>query len=82
MRFGRAIQLGPVVSVLAAASFFLFGVVGAQWGDAACLWLALTGFRLQAWLIIDSSLERLDALPGARPQCDSVPAICPLAVRG
>lgn len=127
MRFGRAIQLGPVVSVLAAAtmvatlflptgvlaatSFFLFGVgpiiwtitsttlrqsltpeamlgrvssvflavnagsrpigaalggiVGAQWGEAACLWLALAGFGLQAWLIVDSSLQRLDALPGS-----------------
>lgn len=127
MRFGRAIQLGPVVSVLAAAtmvatlfvptgvlaaaSFFLFGigpiiwtittttlrqsltpdamlgrvssvflaanagsrpvgaalgaVVGAQWGEAACLWLALAGFALQAWLIVDSSLKRLDALPAA-----------------
>ena len=111
MRFGRAIQLGPVVSVLAATSFFLFGVgpiiwtitsttlrqsltpeamlgrvssvflavnagsrpigaalggiVGAQWCEAACLWLALAGFGLQAWLIVDSSLQRLDVLPGA-----------------
>jgi predicted MFS family arabinose efflux permease len=123
--FGRAIQLGPAVSVLAAATmvgtlalpsgllaalaFFLFGagpiiwtitsttlrqsvtpgpmlgrvssvfltvnagsrpvgaalgaVVGAQWGEAACLWLALAGFGLQAWIIFASSLAGLRRLP-------------------
>ena len=125
MPFGRAIQLGPAVSVLAAATmvatlalpsgllaglaFFLFGagpiiwtitsttlrqsvtpgamlgrvssvfltvnagsrpvgatlgaVVGAHWGEAACLWLALAGFGLQAWIIFASSLAGLRRLP-------------------
>jgi predicted MFS family arabinose efflux permease len=127
MAFGRAIQFGPAVSVLAAAamvatllvpsgvlagvSFFLFGagpiiwtittttlrqsvtpdamlgrvgsvfltvnagarpvgaalggVVGAWWGEAACLWLAFAGFVLQAAIIISASrvsaLRRLPA---------------------
>ncbi len=129
--FGRAIQLGPAVSVLAAAtmvgtlflptgalaalSFFFFGVgpiiwtitsttlrqsvtpgamlgrvssvfltvnagsrpigaalggwVGASWGEPACLWLALAGFVLQAWVIFGSSVSGLQRLtmraPGA-----------------
>jgi predicted MFS family arabinose efflux permease len=125
MPFGRAIQLGPAVSVLAAAtmvatlalptgvlaaaSFFLFGVgpivwtitsttlrqsitpdrmlgrvssvfltvnagarpvgaalgglVGAAWGEPACLWLAFGGFALQAWIILASSLNGLRGLP-------------------
>lgn len=123
--FGRAIQLGPAVSVaaaatmvstlflptgvLAATAFFLFGVgpiiwtitsttlrqsvtphamlgrvssvflavntgarpigaalgalVGASWGEPACLWLALAGFALQAWVIFASSLSTLRRLP-------------------
>jgi predicted MFS family arabinose efflux permease len=123
--FGRAIQLGPAVSVLAAATmvatlfipsgvlagmaFFLFGVgpivwtitsttlrqsitphamlgrvsavfltvnagsrpvgaalgglVGARWGEAACLWLALAGFALQAAVIFASQLHALRQLP-------------------
>lgn len=123
--FGRAIQLGPAVSVLAAfimvatlfvptgvlaaASFFLFGagpimwtitsttlrqsitpgamlgrvssvflavnagarpvgaalgaLVGASWGEAACLWLAAAGFVLQAVVILASSLSGLRRLP-------------------
>jgi predicted MFS family arabinose efflux permease len=123
--FGRAIQLGPAVSVLAAATmvstlfvpsgvlagfaFFLFGagpiiwtitsttlrqsvtpdamlgrvssvflavnagsrpvgaglgaLVGAAWGEPACLWLALAGFALQAWVIFASSLSTLRRLP-------------------
>jgi predicted MFS family arabinose efflux permease len=123
--FGRAIQLGPAVSVLAAftmtatlalpsgvlaaASFFLFGagpimwtitsttlrqgitpitmlgrvssvflavnagarpvgaalgaLVGASWGEAACLWLAAAGFVLQAAVIFASSLGELRRLP-------------------
>lgn len=127
MPFGRAIQLGPVVSVLAAAtmvttlfvpsavvaglSFFLFGagpvvwtitsttlrqsltpgamlgrvgalfltvnagarpvgaalggLVGARWGEAACLWLALAGFVLQALLIVRSQVGALQRLPEA-----------------
>ncbi len=129
MAFGRAIQFGPAVSVLAAAtmvatlavpsgwlagaSFFLFGagpiiwtitsttlrqsvtpgamlgrvssvfltvnagsrplgaalggLVGAQWGEAACLWLALAGFALQAWIILASSLSGLQRLPEPLP---------------
>ena len=65
-------MLGRVSSVFLAVNAgsrpvgaALGGVVGAQWGEAACLWLALAGFGLQAWLIMDSSLKRLDALPGA-----------------
>ncbi|HMA09605.1 MAG TPA: MFS transporter [Ramlibacter sp.] len=123
--FGRAIQLGPAVSVLAAftmvatlflptgvlaaISFFLFGagpimwtitsttlrqsitpgamlgrvssvflavnagarpvgaalgaLVGASWGEAACLWLAAAGFVLQAAVILASSLSGLRRLP-------------------
>ena len=127
MPFGRAIQLGPVVSVVAAVamvatlfvpsawvaglSFFLFGagpvvwtitsttlrqalapramlgrvgalfltvnagarpvgaalggLVGARWGEAACLWLALAGFMLQALLIVRSQVGGLRRLPDA-----------------
>ncbi len=122
---GRAIQLGPVVSVVAAAvmvatlafpsawlaafAFFLVGagpivwtitsttlrqtitpaallgratamfltvnagarpvgaalgaVVGVQWGEAACLWLALAGFVVQAAFILLSRLRQLQCLP-------------------
>jgi predicted MFS family arabinose efflux permease len=125
MPFGRAIQFGPAVSVLAAATvvatlfvpsgalafaaFFLFGagpiiwtitsttlrqsitpgamlgrvssvfltvnagsrpvgaalggLAGAAWGEAACLWLALAGFILQAVVILASSLSELSVLP-------------------
>ena len=125
MPFGRAIQFGPALSVLAALamvatlwlpsaalavlSFFLFGfgpivwtitsttlrqtvtpsamlarvsalfltanagvrplgaalggLVGARWGEAACLWLALAGFVLQAAIIFGSRLHALRALP-------------------
>lgn len=125
--FGRAIQIGPVVSVLAAStmvatllvpsgvlaatSFFLFGVgpimytittmtlrqtvtpsamlgrvsalfltvnagarpigaalgglIGARWGEAACLQVALLGFILQAWVILRSPVSDLKHLPEA-----------------
>ena len=125
MPFGRAIQFGPAVSVLAAATivatlfvpsgvlafaaFFLFGagpiiwtitsttlrqsitpgamlgrvssvfltvnagsrplgaalggVVGATWGEPACLWLALAGFVVQAVVILASALSELIVLP-------------------
>jgi predicted MFS family arabinose efflux permease len=128
MPFGRAIQLGPAVSVMAAAtmvatllmpsgvmaaaSFFLFGVgpiiwtitsttlrqsitpdrmlgrvssvfltvnagarpvgaalggvVGAAWGEPACLWLALAGFVIQAAVIFASALGGLRLLPETR----------------
>jgi predicted MFS family arabinose efflux permease len=123
--FGRAIQVGPAVSVLAAAvmvgslyfpsgamagaSFFLFGAgpiiwtitsvtlrqtvtpgamlgrvsalfltanmgarplgaalggfVGATWGEAACLWLALAGFAVQLAVILASPVSQLQVLP-------------------
>jgi predicted MFS family arabinose efflux permease len=41
----------------------LGGFVGAQWGEAACLWLALAGFALQAAIIFGSQLHSLRALP-------------------
>ncbi len=125
--FGRAIQVGPAMSVLAAAvmvgslfvptgvmaglSFFLFGAgpiiwtitsvtlrqtvtpgamlgrvsalfltanmgarplgaalggwVGATWGEAACLWLALAGFAVQLVVILASPVSQLQALPAA-----------------
>jgi predicted MFS family arabinose efflux permease len=125
--FGRAIQVGPTISVLAAAtmvatlllptatvavvSFFLFGVgpiiwtitsttlrqtvtpnamlgrvsalfltvnmgarplgaalggyVGASWGEAACLLVALAGFIVQAWLIFASRVSHLRHLPAS-----------------
>ncbi len=125
MRFGRAVQFGPAMSVaasfavagtvwlpsgwLAAAGFFLFGagpiiwtitttslrqavtpsamlgrvgavfltvntgarpvgavigaLVGAAWGETACLWLAAAGFTLQAAIIFASAVKGLDRLP-------------------
>ncbi|MDQ0591153.1 MFS transporter [Variovorax paradoxus] len=125
--FGRAIQVGPAVAVVAAAamaatlvvpaaslaalSFFLFGagpmvwtittttlrqsvtasamlgrvsavfltinagarpigaalggVVGATWGEPACLLLALAGFFLQAGIIFASRIAGLHRLPVA-----------------
>jgi predicted MFS family arabinose efflux permease len=125
--FGRAIQVGPAVSVMAAATmvatlllpsaalafaaFFLFGAgpiiwtitsmtlrqtvtpgamlgrvsalfltvnmgarpvgaalggfVGATWGEAACLVLALAGFGVQAGLIFKSRVSQLRQLPAA-----------------
>lgn len=41
----------------------LGGVVGATWGEPACLVLALAGFVLQAWVILASSLTSLRQLP-------------------
>lgn len=128
--FGRAIQVGPAVSVLAAAamlatvvlpsgllaglSFFLFGagpilwtitsttlrqtvtppsmlgrvsaiflavntgarpigaalggLVGATWGEPACLALALAGFGVQAAIIFGSTVRSLRRLPDAAVQ--------------
>ncbi len=45
----------------------LGGLVGARWGEAACLWLALAGFALQLMIIAASPvrvLRRLPALAG------------------
>lgn len=123
--FGRALQLGPVMSVLGSAvmlaswffpygvlagvSFFLFGfgpilwvitsltlrqtvtpnamlgrvsavfltvnmgarplgaalggVVGASWGEGACLVLSLLLFGVQLWVILKSPLSHLQRLP-------------------
>jgi len=41
----------------------LGALVGATWGEPACLWLAFAGFGLQAWIIIASSLTGLRQLP-------------------
>jgi len=41
----------------------LGGVVGAHWGEAACLWLALAGFVLQAAVIMLSRVRTLLRLP-------------------
>ena len=41
----------------------LGGAVGAAWGEPACLWLALVGFALQAWIIFASTLGNLHRLP-------------------
>ena len=41
----------------------LGGLVGAQWGAAACLWLALAGFCVQAAVIFGSPLRDLQRLP-------------------
>jgi len=41
----------------------LGAVVGATWGEPACLLLALAGFVLQAWLIFASPLRTLQQLP-------------------
>jgi predicted MFS family arabinose efflux permease len=41
----------------------LGGLVGAQWGEAACLWLALAGFVLQAAVIVGSRVRTLRRLP-------------------
>ncbi|MGR4869361.1 MFS transporter [Variovorax sp. LARHSF232] len=43
----------------------LGGVIGGRWGEAACLWLALGGFALQALLIMRSQLSSLQRLPEA-----------------
>ena len=43
----------------------LGGLVGATWGEPACLVLAMAGFVLQAWLVWASPLRRLQVLPEA-----------------
>jgi predicted MFS family arabinose efflux permease len=48
----------PVGAALGAA-------VGAGWGEAACLLLALAGFVVQAWLIFASPIRALRQLPAA-----------------
>jgi predicted MFS family arabinose efflux permease len=41
----------------------LGGFVGAHWGEATCLWLALAGFVLQAAVIVASQVRTLRRLP-------------------
>jgi hypothetical protein len=41
----------------------LGAVVGATWGEPACLMLALTGFVVQAGLIVNSRIRDLQRLP-------------------
>jgi hypothetical protein len=41
----------------------LGGLVGARWGEPACLVLALAGFVVQAWIIFDSEVRVLERLP-------------------
>ena len=41
----------------------LGGLVGAHWGESACLWLALAGFALQAGVIVVSQVRTLQVLP-------------------
>jgi predicted MFS family arabinose efflux permease len=43
----------------------LGGVVGAHWGESACLWLALLGFVLQAAVIVGSNVRTLRHLPAS-----------------
>lgn len=43
----------------------LGGAVGAAFGEAACLWLALAGFVLQALVIVVSAVRPLQRLPQA-----------------
>lgn len=40
----------------------LGGWVGAAWGEPACLWLALAGFVVQAWVILGSRMGGLQRL--------------------
>jgi hypothetical protein len=43
-------------------------IVGGLWGEPACLWLALAGFMLQAWVILASSMNGLQRLPELRTE--------------
>ena len=43
-------------------------VVGGLWGEPACLWLALAGFVLQAWVILASSMNGLHRVPELRTE--------------
>jgi hypothetical protein len=38
-------------------------VIGGLGGEPACLWLALAGFVLQAWIILASSMNGLQRVP-------------------
>ncbi|MFT3815274.1 MAG: MFS transporter [Acidovorax sp.] len=46
----------------------LGGLVGAAWGESACLLVALAGFVLQAAVVLGSRVSALQRLPAARPQ--------------
>jgi len=43
----------------------LGGIVGATWGEPACLVLAFAGFVVQALVITGSAVRRLRRLPSA-----------------
>ena len=65
-------MLGRVSSVFLAVNAgsrpvgaALGAVVGAAWGESACLWLAGAGFVVQAAVILGSGLKRLERLPVA-----------------
>jgi predicted MFS family arabinose efflux permease len=65
-------MLGRVSSVFLTANAgsrplgaALGGLVGARWGEAACLWLALAGFVLQVAMIFYSRIKWLRRLPEA-----------------
>ena len=63
-------MLGRVTAIFLAANTgarpigaALGGWVGAQYGEAACLWLALAGFVVQALIIFGSTVRTLRRLP-------------------
>ena len=63
-------MLGRVTSIFLTVNFgarpvgaALGGMVGAGWGEAACLWLSLGGFCLQALIIFMSQVRNLEKLP-------------------
>lgn len=65
-------MLGRVSAIFLAANTgarpigaALGGVVGATWGEPACLVLALAGFAVQAWIIFGSQVRVLQRLPQA-----------------
>jgi predicted MFS family arabinose efflux permease len=65
-------MLGRVTSMFLAVNMgarplgaALGGLVGAQWGVAACLWLAAVGFGVQAVIIMASAVRGLQQLPAA-----------------
>ena len=76
------LQAGPVLGRMSAIFLTvnmgarplgaaLGGVVGEVWGASACLWLALAGFCVQAWVIFDSPVRLLLQLPQIEPGTDT-----------
>jgi len=63
-------MLGRVLSIFLTVNMgarplgaALGGWVGSQWGEAACLWLALAGFVVQVGVIAASPIRTLAHLP-------------------